>query len=249
MSLSGPTLEELSDLQARALLLMRQPVDAVQLLRKLLPTAFRGETLALLMEAYIDQEQFDRANEVVKLGPPRARTGVELLVSRARLHVERGHDSVAEGFATEALQRMRSPRAPRPVKSEAYRVLGRALYDQGSFKSALRALRSATELDPRSAAAWYYLGLVDEDLKRLPDAKVAYETAVKVDPKFADALYYLGRLRAQLGDETARDAYQQYLELAPKGIFADDVRAALKNDAAPAPMPTSSPPRIRRRGR
>jgi tetratricopeptide (TPR) repeat protein len=249
MTLAGPTAEELIDLQARALLLMRQPVDAVQLLRKLLPTAFRGETLALLMEAYIDQEQFDRANEVVKLGPPRARTGVELLVSRARLHVERGHDSVAEGFATEALQRMRSPRAPRPVKSEAYRVLGRALYDQGSFRSALKALRSATELDPRSAGAWYYLGLVDEDLKRLPDAKVAYETAVKVDPKFADALYYLGRLRAQLGDETARDAYQQYLEIAPKGTFADDVRAALKSDMAPAPMPTSSPPRIRRRGR
>lgn len=246
MNLPPGSLEEVSDLHARALLIAHQPLDAAQLLRKIAATATRGETLSLLMEAYIDMDQLERAADVVKQGPPRARTGVELLVSRARLQVERGHDSVAEGFATEALARMRGPRAPRPLKSEAYRVLGRSQYDQGSFKPALKNLKLATELDQRSAQAWYYLGLVEEDLKRLPDAKTAYETAVKADPKLGLAVYYLAKLQSQLGDPAAKDTFKQYLEVDPKGSYAEDARAALKSDGA---TPTNSPLRTRRRGR
>ena len=240
--------EELLDLSARALLVQHKPTDAAVMLRKAVPNALRGETLALLMEAYLDMDQPERALEVVRIAPLRAKTGVELLVARARLQVERGRDSVAEGFAQEALTRMRGPRAPRALKAEAYTVLGRAQYEQGTFKPALRSLKLATDLDPRTARAWYYLGLVDQDLKRLPDAKTALEAAVKADPLFSEAYYYLGRLRATLGDPTAKEAYQKYLEVDPKGIYAVEVRQAIKQDGAP-PTPTSSPLRIRRRGR
>jgi tetratricopeptide (TPR) repeat protein len=240
--------EELLGLTARALLVEHKAADAAALLRKALPNAIRGETVALLMEAYLDQDQSQRASEVIRLAPPRARTGVELLVARARFHVERGRDSVAEGFAGEAIARMRGPRSPRSLKAEAYTILGRAQYEQGTYRPALRSLKLATDFDPRMARAWYYLGLVDEDLKKLPEAKTAMETAVKADPQFSEAYYYLGKIRAQLGDPTAKEAYQKYLEVDPKGIFAVEVRQALKTDGAP-PMPTNSPPRIRRRGR
>jgi tetratricopeptide (TPR) repeat protein len=247
LATAAPAAEELAELSARALRVQHKAGDAVALLRKLVPTATKGETTAQLMEAYLDLDQPERALEVIRMAPLKARTGIELLVARARLAVERGRDSVAEGFAVEALRRLRGPRAPRALKSEAYMIRGRAQYEQGQYRPAIRALKLATELDPRAARAWYYLGLIEEDLKRLPDAREALENAVKADPKYGEAYYYLGRLRAATGDATAREAFQKYLEIAPKGVYAVEVREALKHDGTP--MPTSSRPRTHRRGR
>jgi hypothetical protein len=77
------------------------------------------------------------------------------------------------------------------------------------------------------------------------------EAAVKADPLYADAWYYLGRTRTALAEPTAKDAYAKYLEVAPKGPYASEVRDALKGQSAPpkAATPTSSRLRIRRRGR
>ncbi len=244
--------EELLDLRARSLLVEHKPAEAVTMLKKAVPTAVRGETPALLMDAYLDLDQPQRATEVVQQAPPRARVGVELLVARARLAVERSRDSVAEGFASEALARMRGPRPPRAVKAEAYAILGRSQYEQGAFKQALRTLKAATDLDGRQARAWYSLGLVDFDLSRMADARAAMEAAVKADPQYGDAWYYVGRTRTALSDPTAKDAWQKYLEVAPKGPYATEVRDALRGVGAPLPKaltPTSSRPRIRRRGR
>jgi tetratricopeptide (TPR) repeat protein len=168
--------------------------------------------------------------------------------------VERGRDSVAEGFAQEALARLRGPRASRALKAEAYTVLGRAQHDLRAFKPAMRSLKMATDLDARSAPAWYYLGRAAADMKQQPEARAAFESAVKIDPQFAEAWYYLGRLRADGGDLTAVDAYQKYLEVAPKGIYATEVRQMLKDGVIappppPPPMPTNSRPQKRRRAR
>ena len=252
--------EELLDLHAKALLVEHKPAEAAAMLRKAVPNALRGETLALLMDAYLDQDQPDRATEVVRMAPPRARVGTELLVARARLAVERGRDSVAEGFAAEAIARMRGPHPPRAVKAEAYSILGRSQYEQGSFKLALRSLKNAVALDSRMARAWYTLGLVDFDLSRMADSRTAMESAVKSDPLYADAWYYLGRTRTALSDPTAKDAWAKYLEVSPKGPYAGEVREALRGEGTTAPptktgaptktaTPTSSRLRIRRRGR
>jgi tetratricopeptide (TPR) repeat protein len=174
------------------------------------------------------------------------------LVARARLAIERGRDSVAEGFAQEAIARMRGPRAPRQAKAEAFAILGRSQYEQGLFRQALRSLKAATELDNRMARAWYSLGLVDFDLQRMADSRTAMEAAVKADPLYADAWYYLGRTRSALGDAAARDAWAKYLEVAPKGPYAAEVRESLRGSGPLPPKPatpTSSRLRIRRRGR
>ena len=129
---------------------------------------------------------------------------------------------------------LRGPRAPRAVKAEAYAILGRSQYEQGEFRLALRSLKTATELDSRMARAWYTLGLVDFDLQRTADAHTAMEAAVKADPLYAEAWYYTGRTRAMLADATAKDAYAKYLELAPKGPYAVEVREALAEAGPPA---------------
>ena len=46
-------------------------------------------------------------------------------------------------------------------------------------------------------------------------------------------------------DPAYREPYQQYLEVAPRGVYADDARRALDETV----KPTNSPPQRRRRGR
>ena len=88
----------------------------------------------------------------------------------------------------------------------------------------------------------------------MADARTAMDSAVKADPLYGDAWYYLGRSRAALSDPTAKEAWAKYLEVAPKGPYAAEVREALRGAGGPPPSmktatPTSSRLRIRRRGR
>jgi len=243
---SPPTVEESIDLLARADLQEHKTDDAIALLLKAAPAAARGETGALLIDAYLDREQPDKAVAARLMVPPRVRLSVDMLVARARMQVERGRDVAGEVLASEALNRLRGPTASRWLKAEALVVLGRSQWEQGIFRPAQRSLKTAADLDPFSARAFYYLALVDEDLQRPVEARQAMESAVKCDPRFPDALYNLGRLRTDAGDARAHEAFQQYLDVAPKGVYADDARRALNPEAV---KPTNSPLRKKRRGR
>ncbi|HUS66693.1 MAG TPA: hypothetical protein VMZ28_19285, partial [Kofleriaceae bacterium] len=59
------------------------------------------------------------------------------------------------------------------------------------------------------------------------------ETATKVDPKLAEAHYYLGRLREETQDPRAREAFQAYLNVAPKGIYAEEANRSLSAKGPP----------------
>jgi predicted TPR repeat methyltransferase len=49
---------------------------------------------------------------------------------------------------------------------------------------------------------------------------------VKLDPKLADAYVIIGGVRQDAGDTAeAKAAYKKYLELAPTGQYAADLRA------------------------
>jgi tetratricopeptide (TPR) repeat protein len=226
--------DEVNELLARAWLMERRPADVVALLRKGPPSALRGPLLPLLMNAYLDLDEPERAREVMSLSPLRARSTTEALVARGRLAIEGGRDLTAESLAAAALGRLRTSTAPPVVKSQALLVLGRSQWEQGDFRPALKSLDQAVQLDPGNARAWYYQALVDDDLKKRDEAKKALETAVQLDPRYPDALYLLGRFRSDGGDPKAQDAWRAYLEAAPKGLYADEVRRALEG-GAPAP--------------
>jgi tetratricopeptide (TPR) repeat protein len=233
------------EILARAYLAEHRPADVVALYRKGSPAALKPPMPALLMNAYLDLDQPERAAEVLSLTQPRARLGTDALVARARLAIERGRDATAQSVAQQALVKLRGPTAPPLLKSQALTVLGRAEWEQGDFRSAARVLQEAVQLDPRNARAWYFLGMADEDLRRHDDARKAMETAVELDPKYPEAQFYLGRARADAGDARSADNFRAYLDLAPKGVYVEDARRALE----PAPTPTSAPPRKKRRAR
>ena len=63
---------------------------------------------------------------------------------------------------------------------------------------------------------------------RNADAVAWAHKAIAVDPKLAQAFVLLGGAQQQLGHSTeARAAYNRYLELAPAGEHAQDIRALL----------------------
>jgi tetratricopeptide (TPR) repeat protein len=237
--------EEANDVIARALLREHRAPEAIALLARQLPSAARGETGALLMEAYADQEQLGETARVFRTMPLKLRGSVDVAVARARLSLERARQVQAESLAQAALERLRAPTAPRWLRAEALLWLGRAQWEQGIFRPAQRLLKQATDLDPQSARAFFYLARVDEDLSRADDARAALETATRIDPKLAEAQYELGLVRQQAHDPSAKEAFQAYLQIAPKGLYADEARRAIGEEL----KPTNSPPRKRRRGR
>jgi tetratricopeptide (TPR) repeat protein len=248
--LEGASEDEVNELLARAWLAERRPAEVVALLRKNPPNTLKGPLLPLLMNAYLDLDQPERAREIQSLSPPRARFSTEGLVARARLAIDRGRDLTAESLATAALIRLRAPNSPAGLKSQALTVLGRSQWEQGDFRPSLRSLSQAIQLDPKNARAYYFAAMVDDDLKRKDDSRRALETAVELDPKFPDALYYLGRARADAGDPRSADNWRAYLEVAPKGPYADDVKKLLEAGpsgvakvAAPTPRPKRPRPK------
>lgn len=239
-SAAGDKPEDALAVLAWAYLGQHRPGDAVALLRGLAGSARRPETVAALMEAYLGRLDPDRASRTLSLAAPGARNSVEMLLARAHLALARGRDAAAEMLAAQAVTQLRAPRSSPQLKSRAQALRGQALFEQGAFRLARKALDAATQLDGKNPQAFYQLGLVLEELRRPAEARAAMERALAVDPGYSDALYELGRLRAAAGDSRYRDAFQSYLDLAPRGAYAVEAERGLR--------PTSSLLRTRRRG-
>ena len=68
------------------------------------------------------------------------------------------------------------------------------------------------------------------DRGHLSEARSLAKKALAVDPNRFDAFVYLGTAEQAAGKiEEARAAYKKYLEFAPDGPFARELRAILTN--------------------
>jgi chemotaxis protein methyltransferase CheR len=103
------------------------------------------------------------------------------------------------------------------------------LYKFGRVQEARARVDDILDRDPRHTRALVLrANLLIED-KQLDQALGAARTATEADPQFADAYLALGVIeqeRGSLGE--AASAYRRYLELAPKGLYAESVRRQLK---------------------
>jgi CheY-like chemotaxis protein len=125
-----------------------------------------------------------------------------------------------------------SPAAPAPAAAaELHRkCLAVDADGKGKAKAVSSACRPALEADPQAVDVMVILARAELDRGRLGEARTLAKRALAADPQRLDAYIYLGNAEQEAGKaEDARAAYKKYLELAPNGPFARELRAILSN--------------------
>jgi tetratricopeptide (TPR) repeat protein len=134
---------------------------------------------------------------------------------------------------------------PNPdVAATAYNQLGQAQAKSGDTKAAADSYEMAAKAQPASAGMYYFNEAATlYNSGKLPEAGAAADKAIAADPKRADAYYIKGQAlipQATVDPKTQKivappgcvEAYQQYLELAPDGPHAADVKGILEGIGA-----------------
>jgi tetratricopeptide (TPR) repeat protein len=135
---------------------------------------------------------------------------------------------------------------PNPeIAGAAYNQLGVAEARAGNAKDASDAYDNAAKALPANAGMYYYNeAAVLYNAGKLTEAGAAADKAIAADPKRADAFYIKGQAlipQATVDPKTQKivappgcvEAYQEYLELAPDGPHAADVKGILQGIGAP----------------
>jgi tetratricopeptide (TPR) repeat protein len=130
---------------------------------------------------------------------------------------------------------------PNPdVGAAAYNQLGQAYAKEGNTKDSADAYEQAAKLLPASAGMYYYNEAATlYNSGKMDEAATAADKAIAADPKRAEAYYIKGQAlipKASYDEKTKKitappgcvEAYQKYLELAPDGAHAADVKAVLE---------------------
>jgi tetratricopeptide (TPR) repeat protein len=122
--------------------------------------------------------------------------------------------------------------------------LGQAYGKMGNAKDSADAYEAAAKAMPANAAMYYYNEAATlYNAGKLPEAEAAADKAIAADPKRADAYYIKGQAlipQATVDPKTQKivappgcvEAYQMYLELAPDGPHAADVKGILQGIGA-----------------
>jgi tetratricopeptide (TPR) repeat protein len=122
----------------------------------------------------------------------------------------------------------------------AYNQLGQAYGKQGNAKDASDAYEQAAKTLPANAGMYYFNEAATlYNAGKLDEAAAAADKAIAADPKRAEAYYIKGQAlipKATVDPKTQKimvppgcvDAYQTYLELAPDGPHAADVKGILE---------------------
>jgi tetratricopeptide (TPR) repeat protein len=127
----------------------------------------------------------------------------------------------------------------------AYNQLGKAEADLGDAKASSDSYEQAAKAQPEKAGMYYFNEAATlYNSGKLTEAGAAADKAIAADPKKADAYYIKGQAlipQATVDPKTQKivappgcvEAYQEYLELAPDGSHAADVKGILEGIGAP----------------
>jgi len=126
----------------------------------------------------------------------------------------------------------------------AQNQLGQAYGKQGKAKEASEAYEAAAKADPTKAGMYYFNEAATAfNANSMDEAAAAAQKAVTADPTKADAYYIEGQAliqKATVDPKTNKitappgcvEAYQKYLELAPTGPHAEEVKGILQGIGA-----------------
>ena len=126
------------------------------------------------------------------------------------------------------------------IAAAANNQLGQALGKTGKTKEAVAAYDAAAKADPTKAATYYYNEAATLfNASAMDEAAAAADKATTADPTKADAYYIKGQAliqKATVDPKTNKitappeclAAYQKYLELAPTGPHAEEIKGILQ---------------------
>jgi tetratricopeptide (TPR) repeat protein len=148
--------------------------------------------------------------------------------------------SYKKGIDLNAASKKPSPEAA----AAGYNQLGQTYGKMGNAKDSADAYEMAAKAQPPNAAMYYFNEAATlYNAGKLPEAGAAADKAIAADPKKADAYYIKGQAlipQATVDPKTQKivappgcvEAYQTYLELAPDGPHANDVKGILEGIGA-----------------
>jgi len=148
--------------------------------------------------------------------------------------------SYKKGVELNAASKKPSPEAA----AAGYNQLGQAYAKMGNAKDSADAYEMAAKAMPNNASMYYFNEAATlYNASKLPEAEAAADKAIAADPKKAEAYYIKGQSlipRATVDPKTNKvvappgcvEAYQTYLELAPDGPHAADVKGILEGIGA-----------------
>ncbi len=148
--------------------------------------------------------------------------------------------SYKKGLELNAASKKPSPEAA----AAGYNQLGQTYAKMGNAKDSADAYEMAAKAMPANASMYYFNEAATlYNASKLPEAGAAADKAIAADPKKADAYYIKGQAlipQASVDPKTQKivappgcvEAYQMYLELAPDGPHAADVKGILEGIGA-----------------
>jgi CheY-like chemotaxis protein len=125
-------------------------------------------------------------------------------------------------------ERTADPKVARALPTEFPQLLSacRQAFTEKRARDAEIACIAAKDANPDSPEACALLGHALFNRKKRREALQWAERAVELDPKHADAYVIIGGVKQAADDiAAAKVAYKKYLELAPNGQYAADLRA------------------------
>ena len=148
--------------------------------------------------------------------------------------------SYKKGVELNAASKKPSPEAA----AAGYNQLGQTYAKMGNAKDSADAYEMAAKAMPNNAAMYYFNEAATlYNAGKLPEAEAAADKAIAADPKKAEAYYIKGQSlipQATVDPKTQKvvappgtvEAYQTYLDLAPDGPHAADVKGILEGIGA-----------------
>ena len=134
----------------------------------------------------------------------------------------------ALGRLNDAAQVLAVAARSNPSDIGVHHLWGDILAEAGRYDEAEQAMLAAAQAQP-SAGNWHKLAAGLLAWGKPDKAEIAFTQVLSIDPGYAEAYYGLGVVYAQRGDnQTAVDALETYLELAPNGPSAKKARALLE---------------------
>ncbi|MGC8928209.1 MAG: tetratricopeptide repeat protein, partial [Myxococcota bacterium] len=103
-------------------------------------------------------------------------------------------------------------------------------YKSGNLKGAREELKQALIKNPKGYEAFTLLGQMELEANKVKSAITYLKRAISYNSGYAPAYFYLGTCYQLDGKNIeAKKMYQRYLNLAPDGEFANDVRAIMSD--------------------